>query len=197
MTNDSPIRWRDIARWVFAGVVGWLLGVLFFIHMPEFIPDIGGLGVGLLVNAFLSGIVIGAIQWISLKRTLPRPASWIFATGLGFLIAIVLFFKLTSLDIESTLLTSIILGLILGLSIGLLQTVSWHRHRGRVRWWTTSTVLGTIAGFLVVLLIESWPLLSQLVPSDGLIFLIVPALMNSLTGLALRYHMQLRPSVPY
>jgi len=198
MPESSPISWIDFTRWVLSGALGWLLGAFFLMGVLEALPAAATdrLG-GTAIIFLLFGVIIGATQWLALKRALPRPASWITATGLGFLIAVFIWLAYFPSTQDNVLLNSISPGLAFGLPIGLLQSLSWHRHHGRIRWWTTATVLGFIGGFVVVGLASnlSWP--SPAVARIDLPYTLVPpAAASFATGLALKNHLLSQASAP-
>ncbi len=102
------------------------------------------------------GLSLGCLQWLILRRYLPRMGWWIVATCLGLLLAFGISFNLSGLahslgfeiDNDWSILYTMVL---LGGSIGLLQWFVLRRYVSRAGWWIIASVAGWILAVLVVL----------------------------------------------
>lgn len=69
-------------------------------------------------------------------------------------------------------------------------SLSWRRHHGRIRWWTTATILGFTGGFFLSGLASNSPWPSPtIVRIDILSTLVPPAAASLVTGLVLKNHL--------
>ena len=191
MSKSSLISWIELTKWILSGALGWMLGASFLMGVTEAIPSATMDTLGAIAFVFLMfGVIIGVTQWLALKSILPPPASWIAITGLGFLVASFVWIAYLTSDQVNLLLRSILLGLAFGLPIGLLQSLSWIQHHGRVRWWTIASVLGFVGGFMIVALFSELSLQPPTVIRIDLPSTVVPPAMASLaTGLVLKKHL--------
>lgn len=99
------------------------------------------------------GLSIGCLQWLVLRRYLPRMGWWILATCLGMLLANRISDPLRSLvtsldfEIDSDYLDIIFTTILIGGSIGLLQWFVLRKHVSRVSWWIPANVIGWVLSF--------------------------------------------------
>ena len=123
--SDGPgaVGWRFFLWWLLAFLGFPVGGLLAFMA----VGPVEGAASGVLGGA-LAGTVIGAAQWLVLRRYLRVGPGWILATALGVAIG----------DAVGALLTGagtgigdlLITGVVTGVAVGLLQ---WALLRGRVR----------------------------------------------------------------
>ena len=99
------------------------------------------------------GLSIGCLQWLVLRRYLPRMGWWILATCLGMLLALEISDPLRSLitsleiEIDSDYWDFILTMILIGGSIGLLQWFVLRKHVSRASWWVPANVIGWVLSF--------------------------------------------------
>jgi hypothetical protein len=107
------------------------------------------------------GLLTGIIQFVLLRRYVPRLTGWIAATFLGWLMPFVIGFIITRLFVPDNSTLWIVLGMLLiGMMIALPQ---WWQLRQRVlhaSWWVLAYGLGWgMVGFLNLVTTEPFPVL--------------------------------------
>lgn len=146
MATDIQAQARD--GWGFWG--GWALAFLGF--------PIGGLaGVGLVgavtgvpqaaIGGAATGAVIGAAQWLVLRRRLPLSPWWIGATSVGMAVGLALGVGLLGIDTSDTSLP--LRGLVTGAGIGLAQYLVLRRLTDRAPAWAVAVTFGWALGWVV------------------------------------------------
>jgi hypothetical protein len=119
------LDWAFIVIWMAATTIAWLIG--------------GFLGPG--ISLFLTGLAMGALQWIPLQKRLPQPARWIVATAAGWALA----------QIELILVNpgqaAFLTGIIVGLCVGIAQWLVLHSHYHFAGWWIVMNVVAWTTGF--------------------------------------------------
>ena len=99
------------------------------------------------------GLSIGGLQWLVLRRYLPRMGWWILVTCLGMLLAHEISDPLRSLvtsldfEIDSDYWDFILTMILIGGSIGLLQWFVLRKHVSRASWWIPANVIGWALSF--------------------------------------------------
>jgi hypothetical protein len=176
MRTREPLDWGIWRRWVIAN--GWseLVGLggsaglallIFGIGEPTGAAAIVLAALGMIVIAtVLEGGVVGAAQWLVLRRALPRitgPA-WIGVTALGAFVAWVLgMLPATAMALRETPMeagpelgaAAVIglafgLGLVLGPVLAFFQWLVLRRHLPRAGWWMPANAVAWAVGMMVV-----------------------------------------------
>jgi hypothetical protein len=102
--------------------------------------DWGSYFLTLAVASTTVGTTIGLMQWLVLRRQVPRAGWWVLASALGFLASIVVF---EALHVP---LSDVVLTILGGVAIGLVQWLVLRRQFSGAIWWVPATTLGfTIA----------------------------------------------------
>jgi hypothetical protein len=141
-------------RWVVLTTVGLVVGFMgSFMAIDAVLGPEGPEAIGVPFEvAFpvvigVAGTLIGALQWLQLRRRAARTAGWIPATGLGLLIALLVIVRLP----EGSTLPGVVLwgalhALVVGLAVGSLQWLA-IRHLDPARTWLwASLVAWLVAG---------------------------------------------------
>lgn len=118
--------WTLFLAWILTSTLGWVLAWAF----------LGDLSVG---------AVVGALQWLVLRRRMPQAGWWGLLSAAGWL---------AGLAIVALLLppqAGILAGPILGAGIGIGQWLFLRRHLRRAGWWIVTSTLGWTAGLMGIL----------------------------------------------
>ncbi|MGI9516433.1 MAG: hypothetical protein ACR2NP_05285, partial [Pirellulaceae bacterium] len=70
-------------RWMLASFLGTFLAALVVGNVREFDADLG-----LILGVALYGLSVGVLQWLVLRRQVPRAWTWVPASALSWIIAI-------------------------------------------------------------------------------------------------------------
>jgi hypothetical protein len=130
--------------------VGWALAFLGF--------PLGGLAAWTLIGPVttplrgaaagaLTGAVLGAAQWLALRRRLPLSPWWSAATALGMGAGLLLSIALVGTSTEGIAL--LLRGLITGMSIGVAQFMLLRGVSGRAPAWALIVALGWALGWMI------------------------------------------------
>lgn len=178
MEQQSAGGWGFWAGWAVA-FVGFPLGGVASAALigPIATPLDGALG------GAATGAVIGAAEWLALRRRLPVSVWWIAATALGMGIGLALGVALLGASTGGAALP--LRGLITGASIGIAQYVLLRGVSGRAPVWVPIVALGWALGWMItravgVDLALQWAVFGS---SGALLF-------QLLTGLALTWIMR-------
>ena len=87
------------------------------------------------------GLLTGFLQYLLLRRYLPRMVWWITATGLGWLLPLLIIRLSPPLNVSSTWFEVLVIGL-MGGTIGLPQWLVLRQHVHHAAWWILASVLG-------------------------------------------------------
>jgi len=143
--------WLTVVLWLTASLTGYgLVGAMF--HFPSGFPpntDEFNLGAffGGAMQGFLSGLVVGFLQWLVLRRQVARAGRWVLWTAVG--LGVVHAFG-DALPDPVSLLT---IGLVGGLALGVAQ---WFmlRHIFDKAWlWPITTAVSWVVGINIGLVI--------------------------------------------
>jgi len=129
---------------------------------------------------FVTGLVLGAAQWLVLRQTIPLSGWWIVATSIGLAIGLALSVAWTGTSIE--LRPLIVRAVLTGGMIGVAQWLLLRRHVAMAGLWIVVVAIGWALGWAVtraagVDLSKDWLVFGA---SGALAF-------AALTGLALLY----------
>jgi hypothetical protein len=130
--------------------VGWVLSFLGF--------SLGGLATWTLLGPIttplagatggaLAGTVLGAVQWLALRRGLPLSPWWNAATALGMATGLALGVVLVGTRTDDVTLP--LRGLITGVSVGMAQFLLLRSISGRAPVWGLSVALGWALGWTI------------------------------------------------
>jgi hypothetical protein len=162
----------------------WLKWLLTFLAFPlgggvAFLLIRPAAGVGqAAVGGAITGLILGAAQWIVLRQMIAVSAWWIVATGLGLALGLALSIALlgTSIELRTLIIRAALTGGILGIS----QWLLFRQYVAMAGWWAVVVMLGWVIGWTVtraagVDLSRGWTVFGA---SGALVF-------AGLTGLAL------------
>ncbi|HEY61314.1 MAG TPA: hypothetical protein G4N95_01550 [Anaerolineae bacterium] len=102
--------WFFWVQWIFASLLGWIIGSLFF----------GDLGVG---------IALGILQWLILRTRLSNAWLWIIMTAIGWGFGSLIILLVLPPHI------SVVPNIMLGLSIGFFQWLVLRKQVYQAWWW--------------------------------------------------------------
>jgi hypothetical protein len=131
----------------------WMGWALAFLGVP-----LGGLATWMLLGPIttplagatggaLTGTVLGALEWLALRRGLPLSPWWIAATALGMATGLALGIALLGTRTDDGTLP--LRGLITGVSIGMAQFLLLRGISGRAPVWALSVALGWTLGWTI------------------------------------------------
>ena len=147
----SPIGWTTWLAWILANVAVWAVsGVLLRPLAPFFSGDWSGLA--LAVAVLIAGMVLGAAQWLVLRRWVNHICRWIPVSLAGVLIAAfpTSFFQVLDLTIGPGVeLDPLLSGAAFGIALGTMQWLVLRRRVHRAGWWILTSGVGWSAGFFV------------------------------------------------
>ena len=156
----SQAHWLTASLWLVASLIGYgLVGAMF--HFPSGFPpntDEFNLGAffGGAMQGFLSGLVVGFLQWLVLRRLVDRAGRWVLWTAVG--LGVVHAFG----DALPDPVALPIIGLVGGLALGGTQ---WFmlRHIFDKAWlWPITTAVSWAVGINIgLVIIEAMGLLDQ------------------------------------
>lgn len=144
-TLSIPVAWA--ITWIIIEQVVKVVGGTVVIDGHSRITE-DWLGMYVFVPAL--GLATGLLQYLLLRRYLPRMGWWIGATALGWLSAagtvyFLIIFLPESLDTNANWFVFLMISLIGGF-VGLMQWLVLRQHVPRAAWW----ILATIAGWMAV-----------------------------------------------
>ncbi len=141
--------WRVWFLWLVAGAVGWGWGVYWGWYIPtepktlQAIPAViaaGYLGVAVGVS------VVGALQWLALRRHVPRASRWLLASlGAAAVVGGVVF-GVGAFDAAVGWIAGVS---VFGTVVGVLQWLVLRRQIPRAGWWVLASTVGWVAGMPV------------------------------------------------
>ncbi len=147
--------WSLLVRWTFVNSVGWAAGLA------------GGMALNLVAakfpwldeDRFLAyailislGLTLGIAQWVVLRRYLPRPARWVAATLIGYLLCLILIVgsNLARLGGVGILNNVLLLGLF-GTAIGTCQWWVLRRHYRQAGLWVLASAVGFLCFMWIII----------------------------------------------
>ena len=172
--------------------MGWALAFLGF--------PLGGLATWMLLGPIttplagatggaLTGTVLGAVQWLALRRGLPLSPWWIVATALGMATGLTLGIALLGTRTDDATLP--LRGLTTGVSIGMAQFLLLRSISGRAPVWALIVALGWALGWTItravgIDLSQQWTVFGS---SGAIVF-------QLLTGVALSWMLRQGRALP-
>ena len=158
-TNNRKPEWMFYPGWVVLSAISMPIAWnIAWAIMSQIVKVVGGTikpgGQTHITEDFLGfyvllpvlGLVTGSLQYLLLRRYLPRMGWWIAATVLGWLLPAVV---LGLFALFSTTLSSALFLVLIGGSIGLVQWLVLRQHVRRAALWILASVLGWGVAILV------------------------------------------------
>jgi hypothetical protein len=133
------------SRSKFAIAVRWMPTFLGFPaggFVAEVVGRVDGPGPAIAGGA-ITGVVLGFVQWLGMRRTGPSPVAWIIATTIGF--ATGLGIGAATVDYRTDLGALVTQGAICGVVIGVAQAAVLYRKLGRIAVLWPAALAGTWA----------------------------------------------------
>lgn len=160
LKKGPHLKWSFWAAWVVASTAGIFLG---FIAMYALIFLIKAIvpGVnedrlfGVAMFPFLA-VFLSTLQWIVLRRYVPRSGWWIMATIGGLVVAmavsagVVMIISKALGDQQSLQYISPVVMTVVGLMLGLAQLLVLHRYIRQPHWWMLASALGWFILSLII-----------------------------------------------
>lgn len=135
--------WAFWIQWVLACTAGWFLGGALGAGLATLLQGLPAMGNT--VGQLSVGFVMGAMQWLVLRRRLTGAAWWILVTGLGWTLGWLLAATLLSPDL------GLFAGLVLGLASGTAQWIVLQRWYHQPGWWIPASAAAWTLGLTGVL----------------------------------------------
>jgi len=162
LKKGSHLKWSFWAAWVVASTAGIFLGfvamyALIFL-VKAIVPGVNEDRLfGVALFPFLA-VFLSTLQWVVLRRYVPRSGWWIMATVGGLLIAMAVSAGLVMVmsktlglgNQESLLYISPIVMTVVGLMLGLAQLLVLHRNIRKPYWWVLASTFGWFILSLVI-----------------------------------------------
>jgi hypothetical protein len=150
-SNHQSNGWRFWAAWGLA-FLGFPLGGLASIGLVGGLASIGLVGgvesvLDGAIGGAACGAVLGAVQWLVLRRRLSLPRSWIMASSLGMAGGLALTVALVGTSTAGSLL--LLRGVTTGLVIGLAQWIVLRGSVPRAWVWVPTIATGWALGWAV------------------------------------------------
>jgi hypothetical protein len=137
------------AAWVLANAAGWAVGWAIIVAMGAAMGATSGM---IMLEAML-GLVVGASQWVFLRRHVHKAGWWILANTVGWILGWTLIRVTASVIFWVVGGTAgiVVLGAILGTVLGVAQWVFLQRRVHRAGWWILANTVGwTVVGAVLV-----------------------------------------------
>jgi hypothetical protein len=146
----SNVGWRLWLWWVLASSIGWAVGLA------------AGFAVGFAIGGAISAIAsqsvfgaavgasVGTMQWLVLRRQVPRAGWWVLDTTLGMGVGFALVRAMTptlSTVVGGGPVYGLMNGALVGTLVGALQWLVLRWQISRAGWWVLASALGLAVGF--------------------------------------------------
>ena len=132
-------RWRSWLLWLLASTAGWSVGGPMGVALGRS-GDIIAAG---FVGVAVGGIVTGILQWLVLRRQIPRATWWVPASTLAVVAVGAVVFGVGRVNADVGWIAGA--GLF-GAVVGLLQWLVLRRQVARAGWWVLASTLGWVVG---------------------------------------------------
>lgn len=101
-----------------------------------------------MISAAISGVLIGLVQWLVLRRVLRQAGWWVVASAAGFAVSTFINYGLAGAG-RDTLMSDwitywIIQGAVGGTSVGIMQWLVLRQQMDRAAWWILASTIGSI-----------------------------------------------------
>ena len=128
----TTIDWGIWIQWVLATTIGWVLGLT-------------------LGNEVGVGILIGAAQWVVLRRYFSQAWWWIVASAAGWIVGWAIIMSGLVVSPGESLFTAIVSGAIFGLTMGVAQWIILRRWVKLSSLWILLSIPGWTVGLIGLL----------------------------------------------
>ncbi len=155
--RDSSVGWDFWFQWVLASTIGVavLFALIFAVAMLVG-AIVGGEAEDKVPFVPLVGLSFGIMQWLILRRYMPRAGWWVLVSTLGWILGfgvLALADKFTENLVTSAIqpeVSALAFFLAAGASVGILQWLVLRRHMLQAGWWVLANVVGWgILGLIV------------------------------------------------
>ena len=136
----ANVWWKDVGLWALASALAWAAAM----GIPSWMAgdhEIRQENLWLI----LSGLLIGAVQWLVLSKRASRSRWWILAYGSGWYVGLWSSFNF-SVGLFGGIPNILWLGGAGGTIVGVLQWVTLRRHVHRSMAWVPATILSSYIG---------------------------------------------------
>ncbi len=152
MAAQSPLGWRFWSWWVIATNAGWFPGIALGTLVgrglgdnvaAEFGPVFSGAIVAT-VTATVASMFFGVMQWLVLRRHVPRSGGWVAATVLGWSVGIFVASVLAGTFIPEVkgFRLFVLMAFLAGAVVGWPQWMVIRSHFQRAEWWIPISAVG-------------------------------------------------------
>ncbi len=138
--KKSSLDWGLGLWWVLATAVGWAGGWAVITWASHLYWGIGvGIDVAFVAYVVL-GTTVGIMQWLVLRRRVPRSGLWILACAVSITTGSYVSQVMWMYDI-------IVFGAVFGVLVGITQWSVMRRWVHRAGWWVPASVIGWVLGW--------------------------------------------------
>jgi hypothetical protein len=155
--QDTSVGWDFWFQWVLASTIG--VAVLFALILAVAMlvgAIVGGEAEDKVPFVPLVGLSFGIMQWLILRRYMPRTGWWVLVSTLGWILGfgvLALADKFTENLVTGAIqpeVSALVFFLAAGASVGILQWLVLRRHMLQAGWWVLANVVGWgILGLIV------------------------------------------------
>ena len=160
LKKGSHLKWSFWAAWVVASTAGIFLGFIAMYALiflaKAIVPGVNEDRLfGIAMFPFLA-VFLSTLQWIVLRRYMPRSGWWIMATIGGLVVAmavsagVVMLISKALGDQQSLQYISPVVMSVVGLMLGLAQLLVLHRYIRQPHWWMLASALGWFILSLII-----------------------------------------------
>jgi hypothetical protein len=155
--RDSSVGWDFLLQWVLVSTIGVAaLLALFFAVVMLVGAIVGGEAEDKVPFVPFIGFSFGIMQWLILRRYMPRAGWWVLVSTLGWILGfgvLALADKFAENLVTSAIqpeVSALVFFLAAGALVGILQWLVLRRHMLQAGWWVLANVVGWgILGLIV------------------------------------------------
>ncbi len=143
---DAGLFWR----WAIATLAGWVLGLIVAIVLSYAIMALVGGEESNLIVGLCMGAVLGLVQMLAVRNTLPLGWRWVWggAVGMGFAFIAATLLAMTMPVLADASDVWLVLVAVIGAAIsGLLQAPALREHTPKARMWTLASIVSWAAAW--------------------------------------------------
>ena len=164
--DPAPVGWRFWLLWVLASTVGWAMGWL-----AAFAAN----------KVVVCWAVIGAMQWLVLRRRMSRAGWWVLASIAGWSLGLVVGVAVAG-PLGGGVPGLAVLAAPWGLVVGAAQWLVLRKQVSRAGWWVLASIVGLAASWAASGVLDLSASRVVAVTIDGAI---KGAVLGAITGIAL------------
>ena len=152
--------WSFLLRWTLLSALGYALSFLLafvagwatggILALFGIVGVAGGFILAFAVGGVLIGCVVGIIQWLILRRYVPRAGWWILASAVGSGVSFACALALAGAMNESWALGGLIGGVVGGAAVGVIQWLLLRYSLPRANLWVAASAVGWAVGMLIM-----------------------------------------------